>query len=268
MSMISVCILTKNAQETIKETLESACLFSEVLILDSGSTDQTLTIAKTYANVSIHLTEFCGFGPLRNKLACLAKHDWILALDSDETLSKELSEEILNLELNHKYAYSIRRNNFYRGKWIKGCGWSPDRVTRLYHRKTTQFSNALVHESLETKNTIPLHFPILHTPYRNTSEFLTKMQHYSTLFAKQNQGKKKSSFLKAFSHGMFSFFRSYFLKRGFLDGIEGLIISIYNANTALYKYLKLKELNSLLDIPAQQSPHSKRSENPSRLLSE
>jgi glycosyltransferase involved in cell wall biosynthesis len=266
--MISVCILTKNAQETIRDTLESVRFFSEVIILDSGSTDQTLAIAKTYSNVSIHKTEFCGFGPLRNTLAKFATNDWILALDSDEILSKELLDEILKLKLNVNYAYSIQRNNYYKGKRIKGCGWSPDRVTRLYHRKTTQFSSAQVHESLETKNILPLRFPIVHTPYRNTSEFLAKMQHYSTLFAKQNQGKIKSSYLKAFSHGLFAFFRSYFLKRGFFDGIEGLIISLFNANTTLYKYLKLIELNSLLALPDPQFSDSKQSQNRSPSPSE
>ena len=103
----------------------------------------------------------------------------------------------------------------------------------------------MVHESVLRKNlkVIQLKHPIFHTPYRTTFDFLAKMQHYSTLFAEQNQNKKKSSLAIAFTHATFAFFKSYFLQRGFMDGKEGFIISLYNANTAFYKYIKLKELN-------------------------
>lgn len=241
--MITVCILTKNAEATLAATLESVRLFPEVLILDTGSTDNTIAIAKHYPNVTIHESLFCGFGPLRNKLSTLAKYDWILALDSDETLTRP--QEILSLSLDPAFAYTFPRANYYRGKRIFGCGWSPDRVARLYNRKTTRYSEAQVHESLETKNLIFLTSTLTHTPYQTTADFLAKMQHYSTLFAKQYQGKKKSSLAKAIGKAMFTFFRSYIIKRGIFDGAEGFIISLYNANTAFYKYLKLAELNSI-----------------------
>jgi glycosyltransferase involved in cell wall biosynthesis len=256
--MITVCILTKNAQNSLENTLESVKLFPEVLILDNGSTDKTLEIAKKYSNVKVHTADFCGFGALRNKAANLASHDWILALDSDEILLD--SQEILMTVLDSDFAYTFHRHNFYRGKRIRGCGWSPDIVARLYNRKKSRYSDAQVHESLEANRLIALKSPMLHTPYRTTEEFLAKMQHYSSLFASQNQGKKKSSFLKAFAHGFYAFFRSYILKRGFLDGPEGFIISLYNSNTAFYKYLKLKEANILLEELAEQSVRSKQEE--------
>ncbi len=240
--MISICILTKNSEATIQETLDSVQAFEEILILDTGSTDTTLSIAKGYPNVKIFESPFCGFGELRNKVAAYAKNDWILALDSDEILPPALIQEILSLTLDPACAYTIPRKNFLNKKWIKGCGWYPDRVARLYNRKETQFCFSKVHESLETKNLISLKNPLLHTPYRSTQEFLVKMQHYSTLFAEQYKGKRKSSFRKALGHGLFAFFRSYLLKKGFLDGSEGFTISLYNANTAFYKYLKLKEI--------------------------
>lgn len=258
--MITVCILTKNAQETLYSTLESVRQFSEVLILDNGSTDATLEIARKYSNVTIYETQFCGFGPMRNKVAALASNDWLLALDSDEVVSDNLIQEIFNLSLDPNFAYTMPRNNFYRGKRIRGCGWSPDRVARLYNRKTTRYCDANVHEALETKNLIPLHSPLLHTPFRTTEEFLAKMQHYSTLFAKQYQGKKTSSFSNAIAHGFFAFFRSYILKYGFIDGANGFIISLYNANTAFYKYLKLNEINSLLESPDLQLLRSKQAQ--------
>lgn len=241
--MISVCILTKNSQETIRAALESAILFSETILLDSGSTDATLSIASEYSNVRIFKTEFKGFGPLRNEAAGLAQNDWILALDSDEVLSSSLSGEIGTLALDPNAAYSIPRHNFYNGKRICGCGWNPERVARLYHRRYARYSDAQVHESLQAKREIPLSSPLLHTPYRSTADFLAKMQHYSTLFAEQYCGKRKSSFGKALAHGAFAFFKSYLLKRGLFDGAEGFSISLYNANTAFYKYLKLAEAN-------------------------
>jgi len=243
--MISICILTKNAALTIQKTLESTLSFPEVLLLDNGSTDKTLELAKQYPNVKIFETPFSGFGPLRNEAASLAQNDWILALDSDEILSPKLTDELQTLSLQSTSIYSISRLNFYNNRQIKGCGWHPERVIRLYHRSNTSYCNSAVHESVLKKNLKVMHLknPILHTPYRTTSDFLSKMQHYSTLFAEQNRNKKKSSFTKALIHGAFAFFRSYFLKRGFIDGKEGFLISLYNANTSFYKYIKLKELN-------------------------
>ncbi len=244
--MISVCILTKNAASTLKETLQSVQSFDEVILLDNGSTDNTLEIAKTFPNVKVFHSPFLGFGPLRNEAARLAKHEWILALDSDEIVSDALVGEIKALKLNSQKAYSLPRHNFYNEKRIRGCGWGSEELARLYHRKFAKFSPSQVHEKLEAPTLSKLHSPLLHTPYRTTQEFLLKMQHYSTLFAEQYRGKKRSSFSTALLHGFYSFFRSYILKGGLFCGSRGFIISLYNANTAFYKYLKLAELNKNL----------------------
>jgi glycosyltransferase involved in cell wall biosynthesis len=233
--MISVCILTKNSAATLKATLDSTRSFPEVLILDNGSTDATLALARTYPNVRIIEHPFIGFGPLRNLAARLATHDWILALDSDEVLSSPITAP-----LDPAFAYLFPRHNFYNNKRIRGCGWDPEHVARLYHRDNAHFSEAQVHESLLAPRLQSLSIPLLHTPYRSTADFLAKMQHYSTLFAEQNRG-KKSSFTKALGHGLFAFFRSYILKRGIFCGREGFLISLYNANTTFYKYIKLAE---------------------------
>lgn len=245
MEKISVCILTKNCEATLPSTLASLSLFPEVVLLDNGSTEDTLKLAKGFPNVKIFESPFLGFGPLRNRAAQLASNDWILALDSDEILSPSLIEELLSIPLDSQKVYSIPRHNFYNGKRIRGCGWDPERVLRLYHRQRTSYSDAPVHESLLSSQMklIPLKHPLLHTPYRSTADFLSKMQHYTTLFAEQYRGKRRSSFAKALGHGFFAFFRSYILKRGFLCGKEGFIISLYNGNTAFYKYLKLSELS-------------------------
>lgn len=249
MNQISVTILTKNSAETLSATLDSCKSFVEVLIFDTGSTDETLNIAKSYPNVRIIEEPFTGFGPAHNAALKKAKFDWILSLDSDEILSLELLEEIAKLSLNKKNVYSILRCNYFGKKWIRCCsGWHPDWNIRLFHRHTTQFTNALVHETVESKylQIVPLQGKMLHTPYRSIDQLLSKMQTYSSLFAEQNAGKKKSSLQKAILHGIGAFLKNYFLKRGFLGGREGFIISLYNAQTTYYKYLKLAWRNSEL----------------------
>jgi glycosyltransferase involved in cell wall biosynthesis len=242
--MISVTVLTKNSEETLQKTLESVRSFPEVIILDNGSTDATLTLAKAFPNTKIYELPFQGFGKMHNCATGLASFDWILSLDSDEVLSEELIREIHEIKLQSGLVYSILRYNYFNGKQIKWCGgWHPDRVLRLYNRKTTRFSEDAVHEKVLVNGLkeVELKAPMHHTPYRQISDFLTKMQTYSTLFADQHRSQKSSSVSKALLHSWFAFFKSYFLKRGFLGGKEGLIISLYNSHSTFYKYLKLSE---------------------------
>ena len=247
--MISVHILTKNSGDTIAETLQSLVAFSEVVIYDNGSTDKTIEICEQFKNVKVHHGPFQGFGPMHNAAAAVGSNDWVLAIDSDEVVSRELADEILQLKLDPQCVYAIERDNYLNGKKIRFCaGWHPDWVIRLYHRKSTRFTDDQVHEKVITKNlrVLKLQNTIKHVPYRSMSDFLDKMQKYSTLFARQHQGKKESSVGKALVHGVVAFCKNYFLKRGFLGGREGYILSVYNAQTTYYKYLKLAELNKKL----------------------
>ncbi|MDP1836053.1 MAG: glycosyltransferase family 2 protein [Chlamydiales bacterium] len=241
---ITVTILTKNSAKYLPQVLAALSRFDEVLVYDTGSTDETLKIASQHPNVRALEAPFVGFGPTHNNASVAARNDWILSVDSDEVMTPELSEEIAALTLDPQAVYSVWRQNYYNGRWIRWCGWYPDRQVKLYNRKTTRFSDAQVHEAVITKDlkTVPLKYPVKHYPYSGTADFLAKMQIYSTLYAQQAKG-KKSSVTKAVTHGLFAFFKSYILKKGFLGGREGFIISIYNGNTAFYKYLKLLEAN-------------------------
>lgn len=245
MIVITVTILTKNSQKYLHSVLSSLASFPEVLIFDNGSTDETLNIASIYPNVTIHKGIFEGFGATHNKASSLAKYDWILSLDSDEIVTPEMSKEILSLRLSEDSVYSFPRKNFYNEKWIKWCGWHPDRQIRLYHRKITRFTDAAVHEAIISHHlqVVSLDTPIIHYSYECVSDFLGKMQSYSTLFAQQYAGKRKSSPFIAIFHGLFAFFKSYIIKKGIFGGYEGYLISSYNAHTAFYKYLKLYEIN-------------------------
>ncbi|MCH9626771.1 MAG: hypothetical protein S4CHLAM2_03990 [Chlamydiales bacterium] len=243
--MISVTILVKNGERCLKEVLDSLQKFDEIVVYDTGSTDDTLTLAKSYPNVRIIQQPFTGFGPDHNAAAAQAQHDWILSIDADEVLSEELANEILSTSLDPHTVYSLPRHNYYNGRHIKWCGWHPESVIRLYNKQITAFSEAMVHEKVEDKGLKKMRFfqPLRHYSYASVSDFLQKMEHYSTLFAQQYQHKRKSSPLTAYLHGMTAFFKSFILKRGFLGGYEGFLISAYNGHTAFYKYLKLYEAN-------------------------
>lgn len=246
---ISVTVLTKNSQKHLKEVLEALVPFGEVLIYDTGSKDSTLEIAKAYSNVKIVEAPFIGFGPTHNMASATAINDWILSIDSDEVVSEQIPMILAAESLNPKAVYSFPRHNYFNGKFIKCCGWFPDRQIRLYNRQHTKFSDDQVHEAIISRGMrqVPLTAPIVHYSYGSIADFLTKMQSYSTLFAEQYQGKRKSSLGKALMHGWFAFFKSYVLKRGFLGGYEGFVISAYNGHTAYYKYLKLYEANQQLN---------------------
>lgn len=240
--MITVTILTKNSERYLAQVLRPLQPFPEVIILDTGSTDNTLEIARSFPNVIVHESLFEGFGPTHNIASSLAKYDWILSLDSDEVMTDSLQQEILALPLDPHCVYSLWRKNYYRGRHIRGCGWFPDRVVRLYHRSATRFCNALVHESVITTGlkVTPLVFPVIHYPYDSISSFLKKMDTYTDLYADQKEGKKASLFT-ALGHGLFAFFKSYFLQRGFLLGAEGFEVAWYSMNCSFYKYAKLAE---------------------------
>lgn len=247
--MISVAILTKNNEETIRATLASVSAFPEVILLDTGSTDQTLKIAAEFQNVQLHQHPFTGFGHLRNVAANLAKNNWILALDSDEILPQETIACLLDIELDSQIIYGFSRKNLFQGKWIRGCGWSPDHVYRLYDKTFHSWlDDEKVHETLAQKGRKLqlLNEFIEHTPYRSFDDFLSKLRLYSNLYAEQHQGKKDVSYFSSFAHSLWAFIKSYILQKGFLLGSEGLVISMYNAHACYYKYLKLLEYNKRL----------------------
>jgi glycosyltransferase involved in cell wall biosynthesis len=241
---ISITVLLKNGERTLEKTLQSLALFDEVLVYDTGSTDKSLEIAKNFTNVRIEQGEFVGFGKTHNIASSLAKHDWILSIDSDEEVSKELFEEICSLPLDPQTVWRIRRENFLFGKHITYAGWADDYPVRLYNRKKSSFSNDAVHEKVLTEglNVATLKGRCFHTSYLDLADFERKAKHYSTLFAEQNKG-KHSSPGKAALHAFAAFFRCYLLQRGILGGFWGFFLSFYSAKVCLYKYLKLWESN-------------------------
>lgn len=243
-SHISCVIIAKNAVATLKNTLDSLSTFNDVVLYNNGSTDSTEDIALSYPNVNLVQGEFIGFGPSKNKAATYAKNDWILSLDADEVLSTELIKNIRQTVLNKDCIYTILRENYYQSINIKHC-WGKDILARIYSKDKTAFTNKQVHESIMTEgfNIQAINGTIKHYPYATISDFIIKADHYSNLFAKDNVGIKSSSPLKAILNASFSFFKTYILKRGFLDGYAGLVIAFSHMATNFYKHMKLYELN-------------------------
>ncbi len=243
--MISVTIIVKDGEKYLEECLESLAPFEEVLLYDNGSTDRTLEIARSFPNVKIVNGRFTGFGPTKNLAAREARHDWILSIDSDEVMTPELTWSILNENLQLDHVYRFVRQSYYNKKWIRGCGWYPDRVFRLYNRKRTQFNDNMVHESVEVKGlaAADLEGALKHYSYDDAASLVQKLQLYSTLFAEQNKGKISSSPWKALRHGCGAFVKGYFIRKGFLDGYEGFLIALCQGLASYFKYLKLYEAN-------------------------
>lgn len=244
---ISATILTKNCEALLPDVLASLAWCDEVVVLDTGSTDGTFAVAAAFANVSLHRLDgpFPGFGRAHRRAVELARHDWILSIDSDEIVSPELAEEITALPLDPQTVYTIPFQNFYNQRHITTCGWAPDRHERLFNRQATNFCTSEVHERVQTASLSvePLRHAIAHYSYRSVDDFLRKMSAYSCLFAELNRGKKRSSPTKAALRSGWAFFKSYVVERGILQGGEGLTISAYKSQVVFWKYLMLHEAN-------------------------
>lgn len=245
---ISAVLIVKNAEKTLLECLQSLKCFDEIVILENGSTDNTLKILddfkQEFTKICVYKSEFIGFGPLKNLAISYAKNDWIFNIDSDEIFDEKCLVELEKITWDEKNIIALPRKNLYGQKWIKACGWYPDFVLRIFNKNFTRFNENLVHESVilpQNANKIYLKTPLKHYAYDSIDGLVAKMHKYSTLWAEQNTH-KNSSIFKAILHSHWSFFRNYFLKKGFLYGYEGFIISFCNALGAFFKYAKLCEI--------------------------
>lgn len=240
--MLSVAIITKNGANTIRRTLESVRFADEIVVLDSGSNDDTMAICKKYT-AHVFSTDWPGFGKQKNRAISYTHGDWVLSLDDDEELTKELQVEIQEILKKPKYiAYTIPRHSTYLGKFIQYGDWHNDKPIRLFRKDKAQFNDAPVHEKLNIDGNIGHLTQFMnHYTFRNLDQVIDKMNQYSTLSAQQRffEG-KKGGIGKAILHASWSFIRGYLLRRGFLDGREGFLLAISNALGTFYRYVKLE----------------------------
>jgi glycosyltransferase involved in cell wall biosynthesis len=242
MARLSVIIITKNEARNIGDCLRSVAFASERIVLDSGSTDDTVALAKA-AGAQVHTTpDWPGFGPQKNRALNLATGDWVLSLDADERITPALRQQIDNaISQGNGPVFAIPRMSSFLGQYIRHSGWQPDYVPRLFKRGSATFSNDRVHERLVFSGTaIKLTAPMLHYSFRTVEEVLGKLNSYSTARAADLsvQG-KRGGLRKALLHGLWTFIRTYFLRAGFLDGQRGFILAVSNAEGTYYRYLKM-----------------------------
>ncbi|MGV8804348.1 MAG: glycosyltransferase family 2 protein [Polaromonas sp.] len=242
MASLSVTVITQNEAHNIEACLRSVSFADEIIVLDSGSTDQTVQIARSLGARVSTSADWQGFGVQKNRALSLATSDWVLSLDADERVPDALQAEIRAvLQAAQFDVYAFPRLSSYCGQFIHHSGWYPDRVTRLFRRQAARFSDDLVHEKLITECPVgQLRTPLLHESFRSLESVLDKVNRYSTAGAQSLFAKGKSASLgKAIGHGLWAFVRTYFLRRGFLDGRMGLVLAISNAEGTYYRYLKL-----------------------------
>jgi glycosyltransferase involved in cell wall biosynthesis len=241
MPKLSVIIIAKNESENIAECIKSASFANEVIVLDSGSSDNTLPLAKKLG-AKVFNRPWKGYGQHKNIAIQLAKHEWIFSLDADERISPELKKEILKVINRPDFnVYDVPRRSLFVSRFIKHSGWQPDRTKRLFKKGSAKFSEHHVHEHLESNYEIGhLLQPLIHYSYRDFETVLKKINVYSSLGARDLKRKgKKGSLKKAILHALWAFIRTYIVRFGFLDGREGLMLAISVAEGTYYRYIKL-----------------------------
>jgi len=237
---LSVIIITFNESDNIQRCLNSIKWADEIIVVDSGSTDNTIELAKKYTN-KVYKIEWLGFGPQKNKALSYTTSKWVLSLDADEYVSNNLKNEISKVMQSTDFnAYKMPRLSSYCGKFLKHGGWWPDYITRLIKNGEGKFTNDLIHEKIITSGKIgTLKNHIIHYRSDRLEDTLDRMNKYSTIWADENKEKKKGSIGNAILHSIWTFIRIYVVRLGFLDGREGFLMATSNSIGSFYKYVKI-----------------------------
>lgn len=240
---ISATIIACNEERNIARAIESLRCCDEILVVDSGSTDRTVEIARKLGARVIEI-EWRGYAGQKNFASDQASYDWVLSIDADESLSEALEAEIWQIKkTGPQYdAYTMPRLAQYLGRWILHSGWYPDRKIRLFDRRKARWEGDYVHESVVVQGTVGhLESNLLHFTCNSLTEHLRTMDRYTTLAAEQLVDQKaKITWRRIVLDPLWTFFKTYFLKQGFRDGLEGLCIAYMAAFYNFVKYAKAR----------------------------
>lgn len=250
--MLSVVIITKNEEHNIRRCLESIRWADEVIVVDSGSTDATVAIAREFTQHVFIMDDWQGYGAQKQRALVKATGDWVLNLDADESVSELLKTEIHRVMLDPSAdACRIPIQMSFYGKALRYSS-SPKRHVRLFKRDGASFSDDIVHEKiiLPTKARMTqLTAPILHGSFQDVSHALYKINRYSSYSAKiKIEKNQSSSFLKTVTGTAWMFFRCYVLQRGFLDGKAGFLMACFNAQGTFYRGIKQLYRDNDMDL--------------------
>ena len=244
---LSVAIITKDEEANLPGCLKSVAFARQIVVIDSGSADGTLEIARDFG-CDVFTEPWKGFGPQKQMAIDRCREPWVLVLDADERIPPETEKAIRQVASGGEGGapgYSFPRKNFFQGRWIRHMGWWPDRITRLFRNGRGRMTEAAVHEAVDVSGqVVSLDAPIEHYTESRLSEILKKIDRYSTLAAEEafREG-RRSSVWGAIARAELTFCQDYVLRLGFLDGRQGLVLSVTDAVNKFFKYAKLSELN-------------------------
>jgi glycosyltransferase involved in cell wall biosynthesis len=242
---LTVTVITRNEASHIDRALSSVAWADEILVVDSASTDDTVAIARRQG-ARVETRAWPGYSAQKNYAASAASNDWILSIDADERVTPELGAEIRELLAREpeRRGYRVPRLTWYLGRWIRGTDWYPDYQLRLYDRRHSEWNGRRVHESVRLKDGEPgqLRHDLQHFPYRNISDHLATIDTYTTLAAEQWAADgRRTSIMGIVGLPAYAFVRNYVLRRGFLNGAAGLIVSVLNSYYVFLKAAKAWE---------------------------
>jgi glycosyltransferase involved in cell wall biosynthesis len=241
---VSVTIITHNEERHIGAALQSVAWADERIVVDSGSTDGTVRIAREH-NARVETRAWDSYAAQKNHAASLASHDWVLSVDADERVSEALADEIQTLLTTEPPArgYRVPRVTHYLGQWIRSTDWWPDWQMRLYDRRAGQWGRVHVHESVRVSGPIAkLRGELLHYPYDDIADHLATIDRYTTIAAGELYARgRRAGPLRITVHAWLAFLRNYVLRGGFRQGTTGLVVSLLNSFYVMLKFAKLWE---------------------------
>jgi len=242
---VSVTIITRNEAADIEAACESVAWADEIVVVDSGSTDETAAIARR-RGARVEERGWPGYIAQKNYAASIAAHDWILSLDADERVTPALAAEIRSRLSGEpvEHAFRVPRVTFHLGRWIRTTDWYPDYQTRLYDRRSAEWTGRYVHEAVTVRGgTGQLRGELQHYAYRDIADHLETIDRYTTLAATQmHEDGRRATALDLALHPLFAFLRNYIVRGGIRDGATGFLISRMNAFYVFLKFAKLWEL--------------------------
>lgn len=250
---LSAILITRNEEGQLADCLATLDFCDEIIVVDNGSTDRTLSIASEFKCQVIQTQDWPGFGPQKQRALDQASGEWVLSIDADERVTPELRQEILStLQAPTADGYFIKRRSKFLGRWMRFGGWYPDYVLRLAKREVAHFDPVPVHEKLIVNGQLGrMKSDFLHYSYSDISDVLEKQRRYALLSSQKIRARSGNqiSVIAASFRSLWAFFRLYVLQLGLLDGRQGFISAVFKAQEVFWKYVAAE-----FEAPKHQKP--------------
>ena len=238
---VSAILITKNEAHNLPRCIGSLGFCSQIVVVDSGSSDNTVQVARDLGAQVTKTEDWPGFGPQKNRALDLASQPWVFSIDADEWVTPELESAIRQHVTSGTGGAEILRASSFCGRVMQYSGWGDDWVLRLFPRESGRFSQDLVHERVMVSGSLARLDGVLnHESFLDLSQVLYKIDHYSSAWAEQAYARgRRGGVAKAIVKGLAAFVKTLVLKQGFRDGLPGLLLAVTNGHGTFYKYAKL-----------------------------